>query len=675
MRSATGPSAGCRALGLVVVLALGGCSRRADDPEPNAPEPDARRVTCQGRSPCIRVRVVRTSRDQPASQGRRLVDELERANRVFAPTIALQFDPAEDLVDELDEQLDHDCTLELPRGRSLDDYPDPEHPPPCSSEPNEQRRAAYSRRYPQQLIVFLGTGSRPQYDRKRRRWRLLRREDSHSGFFLPYVFMANTEKARRAWMLVHEMGHYFHLRHPHGPQPHSLDQVAARICRSDLERPIDLFDGDRGFVDDTPPDPTSWLYRARIAGAPDPCAPEVAWQKRPLAFRVECPDSTPRSIRFVPPPLRQNVMSYWRKDCLDRSPSLTPGQHRVVRDAVGRLNRRPLVGRAAPLPRAPTLTVAAGHLHVFAAAADASLRHHWIASGTADDFDSWRKQSNDFAAGTLAAPAAATTGDDLHVIVSGGEKGTLHKWWDGRRWYPAVQQWEVLGKRITSEPMLIRARGTLHLFGIGRGGTTWQGRFEDGGGTDWTNLDTRGTGGVAAIADEGRVHLVTRGEDGRLRHLVRPESNGPKERLIGAATCVGEPSLARHPSGKIWVLARRSVGDLFAAAWDGHQWTDQSPRVPQLAGDPVAVRSGDTLRIFAITGVGDIVNLDYESGSTPARVTRMKTPARLRDLSAAVDDSGMLHLYAIDAVGALWSMSRRLDATARESRWGWLGHW
>ena len=250
MRSATGPPTGCRALGLIVVLRS--AATRATWPTTNNPRRIPTRVKSPARkahrafgctssapactSPRRWVPAGRRARaSQPRLRSHRHVPvrphrrSRRRAGRVTRPRLRAGAFPQ-----SRDRRLPRFCVFA-----------------PCSSDPNEQRRAACSRRYSKQLILYFGTGSRPHCGPKRRRWRLLRRKDSRSGCFHPYVFMANTEKARRAWMLVRAMVHCFDLRHPHGPQAVSRAQVAAQVCRSDLGPPIDLLDDDWGFVADS----------------------------------------------------------------------------------------------------------------------------------------------------------------------------------------------------------------------------------------------------------------------------------------------------------------------------------------------------------------------------------------------------------------------------------------
>jgi hypothetical protein len=171
------------------------------------------------------------------------------------------------------------------------------------AEMHASRRQRTASSYPGRLVVFVSHGQ-------------LTRDFNFSNSIANYIVMLPGEND-----LAHEIGHFFHLGHTHGPYPSkevrdqggdALRKWAAEEIRNYVDgqgHPADqgasVFDGDEGFVDDTPPDPTPEVWAATYNG--DLCSTNQD-------FTVDVALSS-GSRTYSWRPARWNIMSYFDKRC------------------------------------------------------------------------------------------------------------------------------------------------------------------------------------------------------------------------------------------------------------------------------------------------------------------------------------------------------------------------
>lgn len=575
-------------------------------------------VGCVAGTRCVSVLVLHTDGVPPPPLADDLSRSFEQANQVFAPQgVSFRFAPDRDLRRTEEPLLDQDCTLALPPGATLAQYRNEGLPPPCDPEPNVRARLRLADSQPGRLVLFHGSGRARRWDPSARQWLFAARRTSQASPLLPYVTLA-AGAAQRQWTVAHELGHYFGLRHPHGPELESAAAVERWLCTRERTHPETLlFDGDRGFVDDTPADPLTPLYRAvQDRGN---CEEPAAWERRPLELDVDCGSGDRRLLRFSPAPLRENVMSYWSQDCPYRVATLTSSQGRVVRRALDGGHRGGLVGRprrgAAP---APVLVRFQGFDHVFATAPDGSVRHHWVGAGRADSLEGWLEAANDFAADTALSPAALVTGDRLHLWVVDRSGRARHKAWDGEAWAPEVQGWADLGGALASRvvPVAVTADAP-ELFARGRQGGLWHRAATTG---EWQRIEAVGEGAPTAVALRGELHLVARASDGTLRHRVRGASGWSEAATLPLAATIDDPALVTM-GAQVVLVVRTAAGELLGATRSGQRWTAwPAPLAGGVAGAPAALATApDRLRVLFTDRSGGVSKLELAfAGDLPA---------------------------------------------------------
>ncbi|MBN2192072.1 MAG: hypothetical protein JW751_04590 [Polyangiaceae bacterium] len=619
------------------------------------------------------VLVLHASGPVPPTLVTELVGALAQANEVFAPHgVSFRFGPERDLRRTDEPLLREDCTL-LPRDARLEEYRDERVPPLCDPAPNVRARIRVADSQRGRLVIYHGTGGGVRWDGQAQHWRLAPRNASHSGYFFPYVSLASGS-VRQPWVVAHELGHYFGLRHPHGPELSSRSELEQWLCARERTQPETLlFDGDRGFVDDTPADPLAPLYRA--AGGTDPCAPAAVFAARPLEIEVACGASDTRRLRFAPPPLRQNVMGYWDKACTGAEATLTSGQGRVVRRALDQGHRTELLGR----PRRPALTPAAvrfrGFDHLFATASDGTVRHHWVEAGRSDTLAGWLDAANEFATDTALGPTALAIGERLHLWVVAPSGRVLHKVWNGKVWAPEVQGFEDLGGELASRVVAVGVgRDAVDLFGRGRdGGVQYLGSTR---GDPWRRIGDGGTGAPAVVTLRRDVHVVARLGDGALGHCVRSAGEWSDWDRLSLPATVDEPALAVMGE-RLIAVARTAAGELVGATWSNRRWTPWPRLLPVGArGSPwLLATAADRVRLVFTGGTASAMKLDL------ALVGDIPLPAEPRSLGgahlvgqvAAIADHRHLRLLARDESGDLFATL--VTSAAHAGDWTFLGRW
>ncbi len=678
----------------LALSALGtwGCQNRSVDESVAVSTPHRPTIVCTSGTRCLRLHVILSAPADARALSDGLLTALERANSTFARHgISFQFDATTDFEEQLSELLDHDCTPILAGDQSWADWRDPEVAPECDVAPNERARLSVADRSPTRLNVFIGSGDRPTYDRARKQWMMKPRQSSHSGYFASYVFLT-PNAASRPWLLAHELGHYLHLRHPHRRHPRDLAAATRMLCDIPVEQDAQtLFDGDLGFVNDTPPDPLPELYRSLPDSAPPPCAPSEQWEANALQLQLDCPTGGQRSLDLRPPPIRENVMSYWPKGCLERTPIFTPDQGRQMRQALDDLNRAPLIGRPTATPLAPEAVDVRDYRHVILTAGDRSVLHHWSPLDEKDTLASWRENANDFAARAASAPTAIARDDSFHVFLTDVNGHLQHKWWDGNAWGPRNQTWETVGRALTGRPaalfsgpgrLEVFARGTDgHIYTRARVGQQWK-AWQDLGGAA---LD----GPSIALESDGSMNVMIRGRDQRAQFRRRTGVEWSPWSRVSASPIDGCPALVLLGE-QVWVFAVDRAGKLvYSRGGRGHWSRFQESGRDALLGSPIALATSKTRIDVLIRGrSGRLVHRWF----TDAHTTPVARPAggQFEDLGGPVHATTpavvvvsprLLDVYGVTRQGGLWR--GRLPLRPRVENqpqppdvdWTWLGRW
>jgi len=633
-------------------------------------------VGCVAGTRCVAVLVLHTDGAPPPPLAADLGRSFAQANQVFAPQgVSFRFSPDRDLRRTEEPLLDQDCTLELPPGVTLAQYRSEGLPPPCDPEPNVRARLRLADSQPGRLVLFHGSGRARRWDPSSGQWQFAARRTSQASPLLPYVTLA-AGAAQRQWIVAHELGHFFGLRHPHGPELESAAAVERWLCARERTQPETLlFDGDRGFVDDTPADPLAPLYQA-VQGR-GLCEERAAWEGRPLELEVDCGRGDRRRLRFSPAPLRENVMSYWSQACPHRVATLTAGQGRVVRRALDEGHRGALLGRprhGAPPP--PALVRFQGFDHVFATAPDGTVRHHWVGAGRADSLEKWLEAANDFAADTALSPATLVTGDRLHLWVVDRGGRVRHKAWDGEVWSPEVQGWEDLGGALASRVVPVAVAGDApELVARGRDGALWHRGAATG---DWERVAEAGDGAPAAAALRGELHLVARAADGSLHDRVRGARGWSDPVTLPVAATVDDPALAVM-GARLVLVARTAAGELVGATGSGQRWTAwPAPLAVGAAGAPaVFAAAPDRLRLLFTDRTGGASKLELTfAGDLPAPAAPQALGGEgLAGAVVALSDGRHTRLLAHDGRGSLLGALLSVGAAPGPTRWTFGGRW
>lgn len=685
-----GTAAGLAAAAAGVVLLLG-CRARERQQTPNpspsswtlsevtpTAAPPSGRIACAPGTRCLSVLVVHTETPLPPRLSGELLVAFAQTNRVFAPRgVSFRFAPNEDLRGVDAPRLDADCTLALPADRSLESYRDPAAPPPCDYEPHVRARLDLSAATPDRILILHGTKQELRYDSAAGHWAWARRTSSRASYFLPYLVLA-PGAVGQPWLLAHELGHYFGLRHPHGPELEDLSALTRWLCARERNAPAHLLlDGDRGFVDDTPPDPLAAIYRA--GGGPDACSTGESWRASPLELELRCGDVDQRHLRFDPPPLRQNAMSYWDKRCLDEPVSLTEGQGRVIRRALAAGHRALLLGQPRPPPPPPAAVRFQGFDHLFVTAADGSVRHHWTAPRAAPRLEAWLDTANDFAADTAFSPTALTTGRRLHLYVVDRRGRAQHKLWDGTRWLPEVQAWTDLGGALASRVIAVETGAAEpELLGRGRDGALWhRGPLREGG-SAWRRCGENGPGPPLAAFLDDTLHVVARGRDGSLRHATRREGLWSEWRPIPLPAGAEGPALSAQ-SSRLLLVTRSRKGELFGARWSAGRWEPwtRAPAVHCAAAPTLVVGTRPPPVLLCTDPAGQLQRIELE----PARLEPLRDGTRslggtklVGPPTALADELGM-RVLSLDRAGDLWATTDLASADPATPIWTFSGRW
>ncbi|HTP33372.1 MAG TPA: hypothetical protein VMJ75_14440 [Candidatus Acidoferrales bacterium] len=225
-------------------------------------------------------------------------------NAIYAATgVEFQFDPSRDFVAINRTLLNQTFTV-------LDDpsqYTDPNQEPPSSKDFNTAARTALANLYADKLVIYFSYGT--EFDYSSGHWHVRGRTIDSSAWSAPYVSMRSFLPSAPG--LGHEIGHYLQLEHPFAGDPQTIAEAGSMIKKyvevdhHMRDEGLDVFDGDKLSVSDTPPDGRGKLLETANGG--DKCG-AVDHVPIPVTFG----DGTVKQYTLKPD--RTLVMSYFN-DC------------------------------------------------------------------------------------------------------------------------------------------------------------------------------------------------------------------------------------------------------------------------------------------------------------------------------------------------------------------------
>jgi hypothetical protein len=323
----------CRA-GLVGVLSLIGCLEEEPDVETASVE-----SALGGYADPVRIQVVLTANDDgslPATVStaalQRTIEEARVTLRLA--NIELTFDPASDITRINSTLLNLDCDPPPP-GTNFNN-PEDKHPAPGCNQVHDDERDRVAREWPGKLVVYFSSGDSYWFNRSTSMWQYGPRGSHWSNGFNEFVAMAGFDPPGD--VLAHEIGHYLHLTHTMYKTPKTVAEAAADIRDYVESRGLPKSSGlgvfDNDGLSDTPPDPGDELFRS--VGF-SPCNIDEG------ELAIEVPFSDGSRDVYVLVPDRENIMSYWDKRCRHGTPTMSPMQVSLVRDAIESQNRFHLI--------------------------------------------------------------------------------------------------------------------------------------------------------------------------------------------------------------------------------------------------------------------------------------------------------------------------------------------
>lgn len=274
----------------------------------------------------IRLQVFKTANDDGSDAATvsqsRIASRVTRANEIYQSAgIEFLFQPSTNLVTLNSTLLNKDFTL-------FDDpakYTSKDTKPPHDAKVHAQARTRLASLYPRRLVLFFTHRTKLKYDENAGYWVVARRGGSSSWASL-YVHMPGN--GGDSTLLAHEVGHYLQIRHTHRGGIRSVAEAASSIKKyvensgHPKSEGLDVLDGDRVWVSDTPADAAGTIF---VAEGLDQCG-----SVGQLTIPVQFTDGSSKS--YVLAPDRSNIMSYFKGCPGPKTVSSQQGQR--VRDGL-----------------------------------------------------------------------------------------------------------------------------------------------------------------------------------------------------------------------------------------------------------------------------------------------------------------------------------------------------
>ncbi len=523
----------------LTTAALSGCALEATEAEETFDEIEESALQMA----VLRLHFVVTADDGaplPAADPAKYSAMVTRLNQLFSHVgFQFAFDPATDLEKVNSTLLNRDSMAgtDLPL--------------------NAHARTVHATKYPGKLVMFIRKGGN-NFSTGRANW----------------VVLAPDQGAET---VMHELGHYFHLRHPFAPGEGPTRAAVVERIRAYVEdeghpvqdglKALDWFDGDDDYVADTATDLGDTIYKTEGINQ---CVGDGR-----LVFQVNFKNPSLGSHSYTFIPTRTNPMAYYFRCPITLK--FSEDQRDVIRNSVYHANRMHLLRGGAWLDsfRHELVTPAAVSRHadtvaVFATGDggrpksrvwDASRDTYYPGNGWLDLGDGGFEALNTLSRGS----------DQLHVFgtKAGSGNAAQKHWTDAKSAYaPSNDTWE---KYVTADDELFgaivatpRSPSTHDVFARWVDGSVRARNYGTSGWKtdEWVNLGGKGTSSPAAVRREGQtsVDLFARWSDGTIR---QSSWSSP---FTGAS--VGWTNLGGRGVDSPAVVSRRpDVLDLFVR-WD-----------------------------------------------------------------------------------------------------------
>jgi hypothetical protein len=266
-----------------------------------------------------------------------LCNLMQELNTIFNKVdIEILFDPIADFTELKDPLLNDDvpCTNDkiITPPKSVDDF---------TGNPNVVAQRKFADNLQGHLVLFFRDFADEKYK--------YIHEDGQNYRDIPWNFSGGAHlyvrlyKTTESDRVAHEMGHYFHLAHTHGPKPESIAEAAALIRKAveggsfSKDDAMLVFDGDRTRgVLDTPPDPSGGVMAAVNGGNK---SGSINTAQIPVTFN----DGTQQTYALTPD--RLNAMSYFQSCQNTNSVRFSDDQKNVIVHTMEQDNRAHLLGQ------------------------------------------------------------------------------------------------------------------------------------------------------------------------------------------------------------------------------------------------------------------------------------------------------------------------------------------
>jgi hypothetical protein len=281
----------------------------------------------------IRILAVKVANDdgsQPTPVSPNGIENLvNRANEIYEISrVQFLFDKQKDIVSINNTEINQDITIlkDLTQFTSIDE------PPPkdaIDQEIHKRAKANFAKLFKDRLTVFFHYGSELVYDNTLKHWKLRANTISSSSWAARYVSVVGNPGGS---LLAHECGHYLQngghtFWYNPNYKPLTVEKLAQIIKKyvEDNAFPknagLDVFDGDRVLVRDTPPDVTGEIFSSEGLSS---CG-----NIGQISIPVEFTDGS--TYTYTLEPDRWNVMSYFNCSGLR---TLSKQQIRRMRDGL-----------------------------------------------------------------------------------------------------------------------------------------------------------------------------------------------------------------------------------------------------------------------------------------------------------------------------------------------------